>query len=706
MELYLCEKPSQGRDIAKILGATQRHDGYLQGKNIIVTWCIGHLLEMQTPDAYDKKYKRWSLTDLPILPQQWKMQSKKSTRKQLMVIKKLLKQCNNVVIATDADREGETIAREVLDYYKYKGGIRRLWLSALDPISIKRALNAIKSSTATEPLYYSGLARGRADWLIGMNLTRAFTLLGNTNSKAKSKNQVRSVGRVQTPTLALIAQRDREISNFRPEDFYEVFATFNTNSHEKLETKWILPEQLKSKLCLDKQVAQDVINRCQNQDGVVITATTQRKKQPPPLLYNLSGLQQEASKRWGYGAQEVLDLAQSLYETHKLTTYPRSDCEYLPLSQFNDVQKILQALVKNDSNLSDLINQANHKQRSRVFNDKKITAHHAIIPTQAILSNQTRGISCLRVKELNIYNLIRRRYIAQFFPDYEYDQSIIVLEVKALEVKVVANAMLTQGGDKFKAGGRIERVRGWKQALDTNTMKAIPQDKNQQILPAVKKGESLHCEQLKLLNKLTQPPKYYTEGTLIKAMETIGTQVTDKVLKKILRETAGLGTQATRANIIQTLFQRKFIKKDKKLVKATALGFELIDALPESIKDPILTAQWEQQLDDIASSKGHKSSQLLNQFLQQQISFLRGLLSKTKVSQIKVSHIKDSQPNIPQNYILQNKIFQIYKAGESCPECGNCLESRKAVRGNKVGMDYIGCSHFPECRFYFWPPDP
>lgn len=680
-ELYLCEKPSQGRDIAKALGVSQRNDGYLQGNGLLVSWCIGHLLEMIPPDGYDSRYKRWSLNDLPILPENWRLEAKKSTRKQLMVIKRLLKQCHSVVIATDADREGETIAREVLDYLKYRGTTRRLWLSALDPISIQRALNSIRSSQETLPLYHSGLARGRADWLIGMNLTRAYTLLANDR-------QVRSVGRVQTPTLALIVRRDREIAHFKPETYYEVLAFFNTQkidqqgvqtSNELLETKWQLPEAAKHSAqtseqqhsaenkCLDKQQAQIVIDRCQNQYGTVTTASTQRKKQPPPLLYNLSGLQQEASRRWGYGAQEVLNIAQALYETHKLTSYPRSDCEYLPVSQFNDVSSVLQALCKNDPAICELLSHANQKQRSRVWNDKKITAHHAIIPTQA-----TPGISRLNAREQNIYNLIRRRYIAQFFPDYEYDQSIILVII---------------GEDRFKAGGRIPRVKGWKQVLDTfsESTKKTALKTSEKELPAVTKGEQLLCDHLKLQDKLTRPPKHYTEGTLIKAMETIGSQVTDKVMKKILRETAGLGTQATRANIIQTLFHRQFIHKERKLIKATELGFALCDAVPKTIKDPLLTAQWEQQLDDIAHDKG----QNIEGFLQQQINLLKAIISQIKQP---AAVVNKSRP-------IQGSQYQ---AGDPCPDCGHSLEIRQAVRGKKIGQNYIGCSHFPDCRFYSW----
>ncbi|RKZ97560.1 MAG: DNA topoisomerase III [Gammaproteobacteria bacterium] len=685
-ELYLCEKPSQGRDIAKALGVRQRNEGYLQGNGLLVSWCIGHLLEMIPPDGYDQRYKRWSLQDLPILPQEWQLEAKKSTRKQLMVIKKLLKQAHSVVIATDADREGETIAREVLDHFKFHGATRRLWLSALDPVSIQRALNSIRNSQETLALYHSGLARGRADWLIGMNLTRAYTLLGNDR-------QVRSVGRVQTPTLALIVNRDREISNFKAVPYYEIAAFFQTKSQTNqalnqssntplLETKWQFQAADKSqdkaakhstnKQCLDKQLAEKVIQRCQNQYGIVSTASTQRKKQPPPLLYNLSGLQQEASRRWGYGAQEVLNIAQALYETHKLSTYPRSDCEYLPLSQLNDVSQIFQALCRNDPAICDLLSQANQKLRSRVWNDKKITAHHAIIPTQAAGSG---AIGKLNNKERNIYDLIRRRYIAQFFPDYEYDQSIILITIQS---------------DQFKASGRIPRIQGWKQALATASpgssfpgSKKSAAKENEQELPAVTKGEQLLCDHLDLQDKLTKPPNHFTEGTLIKAMETIGSQVTDKVMKKILRETAGLGTQATRANIIQTLFQRQFIKKDKKLIKATAPGFDLCDAVPAAIKDPLLTAQWEQQLDDIANNNG----QDINGFLQQQINLLKSIIKQIKQPGHKTGN--------------NNKLTK-YKAGEACPECHHPLEIRQAIRGTKIGQNYIGCSNFPQCRFYSW----
>ncbi len=664
--LYLCEKPSQGRDIAAFLGAHQRQNGYLQGQGILVSWCIGHLLELAPPDAYNKRYKRWSLNDLPIIPQHWRLEPKKSTSKQLNVLQSLLKQSQTVVIATDADREGETIAREVLEHLHYSGAIQRLWLSALDKISIQRAFNTLKRNQDTLPLYRSGLARSRADWLIGMNLTRAFTL------KANNK-RVLSVGRVQTPTLALVIKRDREISQFKPISYYAVEAFFQARDG-LLKTQWLFDPKGK-KHCFDKATAQALIQRCEQQNGIVSKAQTQRKKQPPPLLYNLSALQQEASRRWAYGAQEVLNIAQALYETHKLTSYPRSDCEYLPLSQFNDVPPVLQAMCKTDPSLCTLIAQADQTRQSRVWNDKKITAHHAIIPTQA-----TTAIQRLNDREKNIYDLIRRRYLAQFFADFEYDQSIIIINIAL---------------DQFKASGNITRVTGWKEIItdnpgNWNNERNSDQNKDQQ-LPAVTKGESLFCKQLELKEKQTKPPRHYTEGTLIRAMETIGSQVSDKVMKKILRETAGLGTQATRANIIQTLLQRKFICKDKKLIKATELGFSLIDTVPQSIKDPLLTAQWEQQLEDLANNKEDN----IEGFLQQQINLLNSIISE----------LKSGNKQITSSHNRQTTATAQYKPGSACPLCSKPLEIRQAVKGKRIGQDYIGCSGFPDCRFFSWDID-
>ena len=321
MQLYLCEKPSQARDISRVLGARQKGDGCLMGDDKIVTWCFGHLLEMASPDAYDEAFKRWSFETLPIVPSRWKLEVKKDARKQFKIIQELLKKASSVVIATDADREGETIAREILELCRWQGRIERLWLSALDDSSIRKALDNILPGAKTEPLYYAGLGRARADWLVGMNLTRAYTLIG----KQHGHDGVLSVGRVQTPTLNLVVERDLLIEQFKPTAYYELIAEFGTTTGN-FNAKWQPPQSVSDTegRCTNQQAALKVAQRIDARQGTITKATTELKKEPAPLPFDLSSLQQEASRRWGMGAQEVLDTAQALYETHKALTYPRT----------------------------------------------------------------------------------------------------------------------------------------------------------------------------------------------------------------------------------------------------------------------------------------------------------------------------------------------------------------------------------------------
>ncbi|EBG7540734.1 DNA topoisomerase III, partial [Salmonella enterica] len=330
MRLVLCEKPSQGRDIAKFLGATQRGDGFLSGPGVTVTWARGHLLETAEPEVYGEQYgKPWRTDVLPLLPQQWKLVVKADAKAQFAVINRLLKQVDEVVIATDADREGEVIARELLDYCKFQGRIFRLWMSALDDASIRAALSDLWPSSRTEALYYAGVGRSRADWLIGMNLTRLFTLKG----REAGIGNVLSVGRVQTPTLAIVVQRDREIENFVAKPYFEVIATLAVNG-AAFPAKWVPAAQYcdEEKRCIQPGVVAQVVQLCrQTPTGAVIDCQTERKKQSAPLAFSLSSLQQACSRHWGMPAQTVLDIAQKLYETHKLTSYPRTDCGYLPV---------------------------------------------------------------------------------------------------------------------------------------------------------------------------------------------------------------------------------------------------------------------------------------------------------------------------------------------------------------------------------------
>lgn len=668
--LYLCEKPSQARDIARVLGASGRGDGCLQGQGIVVTWCFGHLLEQAEPDAYGEQYKRWNFASLPILPQQWKLDVKKSGAKQFNVIKALLAKTQHVVIATDADREGEMIAREVLDMCRYHGQISRLWLSALDDASIRKALAQLKPGAATESLYQAGLARSRADWLVGMNLSRAYTLAAQYNGQLTANSGALSVGRVQTPTLRLVVDRDEQIKHFVPLDYWDVTAACLPDAAEQtFKANWI-PQKGQQGIdaegrCLDSQLAEHVAASCKGQDAKVLRCDTERKRQNAPLPYELSGLQVEASRRWGMSAKQVLDVAQALYETHKLTTYPRTDCGYLPMSQHADAAAVFQALTQTDRNLSALVAQANPSRKSKAWDDSKITAHHGIIPTAA-----KGSIERLSEAEFFIYDLIRKRYLAQFFPAYEYDQSVIELECQSY---------------KFRASGRVDRVAGWKIAYqEPGDTSSVPADLDAQALPQLNVGDSVLIQDTECLKRQTKPPAPYTEGTLIQAMKGIAKHVENPKLKAILKENAGIGTEATRAAIIETLLQRKLLEREgkKKHLRATPKGVALIGMLPNAVKDPALTAAWEQALEAVASGE-----MLLEQFMEKQQNWLHKVLARAKAS-------VGTMPEIPTKVSSPQMLTQEAVAeSQLCPACGKYMVKREG----KYGV-FWGCGGFPLCK--------
>lgn len=578
MKLFLCEKPSQGRDIARILGATQRGEGCLTGNNVVVTWGFGHLLEMEPPESYDEKYKRWRLEDLPVIPEQWRMAVKPATKKQFTIIQKLLKKASSVVIATDADREGEMIAREILEICKFRGPLSRLWLSALDDTSIGKALASLKPGEATDALYQAGLGRARADWLIGMNLTRLYTIMGR---KPGTKGAVFSVGRVQTPTLRIIVDRDRQIACFVPRDFWTL-AVRLTGNNVPFQALWLAPEAVcdEEGRCVSQpalqQAATDIRRTGQTR---VIGTETKRVKESAPLPFDLGTLQQVCSKKFGFGAQQVLDIAQSLYETHKATTYPRTDCGYLPESMLADVPQVFSALQTTGPVFRPLLTQCNPQQKSRVWNDSKITAHHAIIPT-----TQPADLSKMSDDEWRVYDLICRHYLMQFMPLYESDKTQI---------------RLACAGHTLVANGNVVVVPGWKALLSDDNA----DDENKQSLPRLAENMQCPVSGVEARAQKTRPPEHYTEGTLIAAMKNASRFVTDERLKMRLRDSAGLGTEATRAGIIETLLKRGYIRKEKRHLIATDSAVTLMSMLPDIVKDPGMTALWEQALDEIAVGK-------------------------------------------------------------------------------------------------------
>nr|WP_314480971.1 DNA topoisomerase III [uncultured Pseudomonas sp.] len=580
MRLFLCEKPSQAKDIAKVLGANRKGDGCWQGTDVCVTWCIGHLLETAPPDSYDDRYKRWNLADLPIIPQQWKMLVKPKTASQYKAVKRLLGEARELVIATDADREGEMIARELVEHCRYRGPVQRLWLSALDDASIRKALARLLPGHETFNLYHSALGRSRADWLIGMNMSRLFTLLG----RQSGYQGVLPVGRVQTPTLRLVVDRDRSIAQFVPVPFWAIDVQL-AHANQPFTAQWRAPEDAcdDQGRCLNQALAQQAAADIQ-QAGVAqaVNVATERVREAAPLPFDLGTLQELCSKKFGLGAQETLDIAQALYETYKLITYPRSDCGYLPLSQHGEAPAILGALQRADATLAPLHPYLDPKRRSRAWNDAKVSAHHGIIPTVAA-SDPTR----LPPKHKSVYTLIRARYLAQFLPHHEYDRT---------------QADFDCAGHALRAVGKQIVEPGWRRALPEALTPAKGREATPpQVLPALHEGQACTVEHVQLKDLWTQPPKPFTEGDLIKAMKNVAKLVDDPRLKQKLKETTGIGTEATRASIIQGLLDRGYLVKNGKALAATPAAFSLIDAVPRAIADPGTTAIWEQALDMVQS---------------------------------------------------------------------------------------------------------
>lgn len=646
MKVYVAEKPSQARDIARVLGASRKEQTCIRGDDVAVTWCFGHLLEPAQPQEYDPELKRWSLDTLPILPDQWRMNVKPKVQGQLNAIRSLLQQASEVIVATDADREGEMIAREVLEWCQYQGPIRRLWLAALDDASVRKALANLLPGARTHSLYLAGLARSRADWLVGMNLTRAYTIA----ARGRGYDGVLSVGRVQTPTLKLVVDRDREIEAFKPVPYYEVLANCE-HDNGAWQARWVPPESVADAegRCTSQQAAESVAQRIHGVEGTVTVAQTECKRESAPLPYDLSTLQQEASKRWGIGAQEVLNTAQALYEKHKATSYPRTDCRYLPVSQHGDAGAVMQAIRSADPSIRHLADGADPQLQGRCWNDQKITAHHAIIPTTA-----KADMSAMSAREQAIYDMIRRRYLAQFYPPHEYDQTH--LEVEA-------------AGETFRARGRVTRNKGWKAVLTQDTDSSEQGEDSPQALPRVQEGDKLNIAGGEIRDRETTPPDRYTQGTLLAAMKNIAREVSDERLRKVLKENTGIGTEATRANIIQTLIDRGFLEQRKKKLISSPAARSLIDALPDPVRNPATTAMWEQALDQIANGELDVEA-----FLGRQAEWVRKLVQQVAEQGGEAVQVEAAQAH-------------------PCPECGSPLRRRKGSNGA-----FWGCSSYPNCK--------
>lgn len=632
MRLIIAEKPSLGREIAAVLGIESKKDGHIVCRgNSVVTWCFGHLFELAQPEDYNPAYKRWDLASLPIIPSTWKKKKKPANgiAEQLQVIRSLLEKATTVVNAGDPDREGQLLIDEILEEFKCKKPVERIWLASLDEKSVRHALGTMKPNADYLPLRNAAEARSRADWLVGMNLTRAMTCLG----RLSGFDGVISAGRVQSPTLMLVVNRDREIESFKPITYFVPTVKLR---HAKGEfTAALVIEESLSGLdpdgrLIDRAVAEKLLTGLKGQTGEIIDFKREDKKVVPPAPYRLSSLQKDASARFGLSAQETLDIAQSLYE-EKLTTYPRTDCDFLPEEQFGDAKEILTKLGNFQG--ADRIDPA---RKSKAWNTAKVTAHHAIIPT-----GQRKSLEGTQAK---IYGLIVEGYARQFMPDYRYQS----------EKTTVALA-----GRRWTASGTRLLEAGWKF------------DATQEPLPDMIKKDPVECLSALIEEKKTQPPSRFTEGTLIEAMTQIHKYVQDARKKALLKENSGIGTEATRARIIETLKQRGYLKTQgkQKTLLSTDLGRKVADFLPAMLKDPGTTAIWEDYLEKVGSGE-----LTVDDFIARQGQAVKGLIEG----------------------IGQNRLD--IKPAHSCEECGSAL--RRYESNSRKGVYFWACvNSFEHPRF-------
>lgn len=557
MKVCIAEKPSVARDIADILGAKSRRDGYYEGNGYCVTWVYGHLCELKEPHEYNELWKRWSLSSLPIIPQRFgiKLKEDKGVEKQFKIIESLISQAESVINCGDAGQEGELIQRWVMQKAGCKSPVYRLWISSLTEESIKEGFEHLKPQQEFDRLYLAGLTRAIGDWLLGLNATRLYTL------RYGREKQILSVGRVQTPTLALIVNRQLEIEHFVPQPYWELKTVYRDTTFSVTHGRYNRVED-----------AQEALAAITGKPFVITDVTTKKGKEAPPRLFDLTSLQVECNKKFSYSADETLQLIQSLYEK-KVTTYPRVDTTYLSDDIYPKVPGILAALKQYEALVQPLLAMPKLPKSKKVFDNSKVTDHHAIIPTNIQANHLTE-------REKTVYDLIAKRFIAAFYPDCQVSNTTVTGEVEKVG---------------FKATGRQVLSPGWRSVLGKEAVAENSDGEETLALPDFVPGESGEHTPA-LAEKQTQPPKPYTEASLLRAMETAGKNVEDELLRDALKEN-GIGRPSTRAAIIEILFKRRYIRKERKSLIATPTGVELIQTIKnELLKSVELTGQWENKL--------------------------------------------------------------------------------------------------------------
>ncbi|MFD2682709.1 DNA topoisomerase III [Bacillus seohaeanensis] len=630
--VVLAEKPSVGRDIARVLNCKKKGNGYFEGDKYIVTWALGHLVTLADPEVYDEKLKTWKLEDLPMLPSHLKLVVIRKTGKQFSAVKNQMNRndVHDIVIATDAGREGELVARWIIEKARVKKPLKRLWISSVTDKAIREGFRSLQDGRKYENLYASAQARSEADWYVGINATRALTTKHNAQL---------SCGRVQTPTLGMIAEREEEIKQFKPKTYYGIKAT-----GEKLSFTWRNPKS-KDARCFSEQEIENILSKIKNANTLKVTEVNKTvKKSFAPSLYDLTELQRDGHKFFGFSAKETLSIMQKLYEQHKLVTYPRTDSKHLSSDIVGTLKDRLNAVAIGPykANAMSALKQSKPLSKNYV-NDQKVSDHHAIIPTE-----QQPILAALSDRERKIYDLIVKRFLAAFFPPFTYEQT-------SVEGKI--------GSETFTTSGKRVIQNGWKDVHNFDEEKDVQ-------LPKIEKGDEIKLHSVTRSEGKTTPPSRFNEGTLLSAMENPKKfmQENNKELLKTIGETGGLGTVATRADIIEKLFNTALIEQRGKEISITSKGKQLLNLVPSELKSPALTAEWEQKLEAI--SKGALKKEV---FIKEIKDY-----AKKSVQEIKNSNQRFSHDNL---------------TGTKCPDCGNLMLEIKNKHGKKLVCQDRECGH-------------
>ncbi|MET3575714.1 DNA topoisomerase III [Bhargavaea ullalensis] len=633
--LVLAEKPSVARDIARVLGCNQKGNGSLEGPKYIVTWALGHLVTQADPEQYNPQYKEWKMEDLPILPDPFKLVPIKQTTRQFNAVKALLNRgdVKEVIIATDAGREGELVARWILEKAKSKKPVRRLWISSVTDKAIRDGFSRLKDGREYDNLFRAAEARAEADWVVGINATRALTVKHNAQL---------STGRVQTPTLAMIAERERQINAFKPKTYYGAQALTDSGRFT-----WAGGKSGDGRT-FDKGEAEGLLKKLDRlHEGTITEVKRTPKQQPAPPLFDLTELQKEAHKRWGWSAKETLNTLQGLYETHKAVTYPRTDSKHLTSDMASTLKERLDAvrLAPYRKDVAAIMKAGAPKPQKGVIDDGKVSDHHAIIPTEepAVLERMSDA-------EKRLFDLIVKRFLAVFSGPYRYESVTAVLEA---------------GGERFHAKGRTIKDEGWRAVYGLDA-----EEDDDKTLPPFEKGEKLGIRAFSMTEGQTKPPARFNEGTLLAAMENPAQFMAgeSKELIKTLGETGGLGTVATRADIIEKLFNSFVIEKKGQDIYTTSKGRQLLELVPEDLKSPALTGEWEQKLTKIAKGELPKQA-----FMKEMTDFARSAVSEVKSTDKKFKH-----DNV---------------TGKMCPDCGKPMLEVNGKRGKMLVCQDRECGH-------------